>query len=85
VRVGLFIEQIVGRHRDQIVAVVCHGGVFDCVFDHVFNVGPWRRTEIWTHNTGVTHFEYIAHPGREVWRLHFHNRTEHLRNITITA
>ncbi len=81
VRVGLFLEQIVERHRDQVVMVVCHGGVFDCVFDHVFNVGPWRRTEIWTYNTGVSHFEYVALPNREVWRLEYHNRTEHLHGI----
>jgi probable phosphoglycerate mutase len=78
VRVGLFIEELVERHRGQTVLVVCHGGVSDCVFDHVFNVGPWRRCEMWTNNTGVTHFEYVEHTGREVWRLHFYNRYDHL-------
>jgi probable phosphoglycerate mutase len=33
---------------------------------------------VWTHNTGVTHFEYVEHPGREVWRLHSHDRIDHL-------
>lgn len=78
VRVGLFIEELVERHRGEHVLVVCHGGVIDCAFDHVFNVGPWRRCEMWTNNTGVTHFEYVEHPGREVWRLHYYNRIEHL-------
>ena len=84
VRVGLFLEEIVERHRDQTVLVVCHGGVFDCAFDHVFNVGPWRRTEIWTNNTGLSHFEYVAFPNRETWRLHYHNRTEHLHNVALS-
>lgn len=78
VRVGLFMEELVDRHRGENVLVVCHGGVIDCAFDHIFNVGPWRRCEMWTNNTGVTHFEYVEHPGREVWRLHYYNRADHL-------
>ncbi len=81
-RVGLFVEELVENQRDQVIVAVCHGGVIDAVFDHVFNVGPWRRCEIWTRNTGVTHFEYVEHPGRETWRLHYNNRTCHLLDIT---
>jgi probable phosphoglycerate mutase len=81
-RVGLFVEELVENRRDQVIVAVCHGGVIDAVFDHVFNVGPWRRCEIWTRNTGVTHFEYVEHPGRETWRLHYNNRTSHLLDIT---
>jgi 2,3-bisphosphoglycerate-dependent phosphoglycerate mutase len=77
-RIGLFVETILERHHNQRVLVVCHGGVVEAVFDHIFNIGPWRRCEIWDHNTAITHFEYVEHPGREVWRLHYHNRTEHL-------
>lgn len=80
VRVGLFIEEIVERHPGQNVLVVCHGGVIDCTFDHIFNVGPWRRCEMWTNNTGVTHIEHVGHANREVWRLHYYNRVEHLHN-----
>jgi probable phosphoglycerate mutase len=77
-RVGLFVENLVERHPDQTVVAVCHGGVVEIVFDHVFNIGPWRRCEVWNKNTGISHFEYVAHPRRETWRLHFHNRVEHL-------
>ena len=77
-RVGVFIEEIVAAHRSQRVLVVCHGGVIEFAFDHIFNIGPWRRCEVWTHNTGVTHFEYVEHPGREVWRLRSHDRIDHL-------
>ncbi|HRW04806.1 MAG: histidine phosphatase family protein [Caldilineaceae bacterium] len=77
-RVGLFVEEMIDKHSNQHVVAVCHGGVIDAVFDHVFNVGPWRRCEIWTHNTGITYFEHVDHPGREVWRLHAHDRTDHL-------
>ena len=82
-RVGLFIEEAVAKHRDQIVLVICHGGVVECAFDHIFNIGPWRRCEIWDHNTAITHFEYVEHPSRETWRLHYHNRTPHLRGMAI--
>jgi len=80
-RVGLFIEDMIDQHRDKVVIAVCHGGVVDAVFDHVFNVGPWRRCEIWTQNTGLTYFQYMEHAGREVWRLHGHDRTDHLTNL----
>ncbi len=78
IRVGMFIEEMVQQYPAQTVLAICHGGVIEMVYDHVFNIGPWRRCEIWTHNTGVTHFEYVAHPTRETWRLHSHSRTEHL-------
>jgi probable phosphoglycerate mutase len=81
VRVGLLIEEIAERHRDQVVALVCHGGVIEAAFDHIFNIGPWRRCEIWNHNTGLSYFEYVEHPRRETWRLHFHNRIDHLREL----
>ena len=81
-RVGLFIEELVLKHRGKTVVVVCHGGVVEFAFDHIFNIGPWRRCEVWCYNTGVTHFEYVEHPGREVWRLHRHNRVDHLTALT---
>jgi probable phosphoglycerate mutase len=77
-RVGILIEQLIEEHPDQTVAIVAHGGVVEAVFDHVFNIGPWRRCEVWDHNTAVTHFEFVEIAGRETWRLHYHNRTEHL-------
>ncbi|MGH2541190.1 MAG: histidine phosphatase family protein [Ardenticatenaceae bacterium] len=80
-RIGSFIEDMVERHPGGIVIVVCHGGVVEGAFDHIFNVGPWRRAEVWMHNTAVSHFEYVAHPGRESWRLHFHNRVDHLLEL----
>ncbi|MCI0396350.1 MAG: histidine phosphatase family protein [Chloroflexi bacterium] len=78
-RVGLLIEELVERHRDGVVLAICHGGVIEAAFDHIFNVGPWRRCEIWNHNTGVTYFEYVAHPRRETWRLHYNNYICHLQ------
>jgi 2,3-bisphosphoglycerate-dependent phosphoglycerate mutase len=77
-RVGSFIEGLVATHRGQTVLVVCHGGVIEAAFQHIFNVGPWQRCEIWSSNTAVTHFQLVEHPDRETWRLHSHNRTDHL-------
>jgi probable phosphoglycerate mutase len=80
-RLGMFIEDIKERHLDQTVIAVCHGGVIELTFDHVFNIGPWRHCEVWTHNTGVTHFEYVHHPRRESWRIRSHSRIEHLAEL----
>lgn len=77
-RVGLFIEELVEKHHRQVVLVICHGGVIEFAFDHIFNIGPWRRCEVWTHNTGITHYAFVEHPGREVWRLISHDRIDHL-------
>jgi broad specificity phosphatase PhoE len=80
-RVGSFIEDMAERHRGKVVVAICHGGVVEAAFDHIFNIGPWRRCEVWMHNTAVTHFEYVEHPRRETWRLHFHNRVDHLLRV----
>jgi broad specificity phosphatase PhoE len=79
IRVASFIEDLLAKHPDKTIIAVCHGGVMDAVFDYCFAVGPWRRCEVMTFNTGITHFEYVAVPGRETWRLHEHNSIEHLR------
>lgn len=78
VRIGRFIEELLEKHREQTVVAVCHGGVIELTYDHVFNIGPFRRCEVWSQNTGIAHFEYVEHPNREVWRLYSHSRTEHL-------
>ncbi len=83
VRLGQFIEDLLEKHRDQTIVAVCHGGVIELTFDHVFNIGPWRRCEVLTQNTAITHFHYIEHPSREMWRLLTHNRVEHLISINI--
>ena len=81
-RAGSFLAEALTRHRDQIIVAVCHGGIIDATFDNIFNIGPWRQCEIWSRNTSLTYFEYVAHPGRERWRLHYQNRIEHLQNVT---
>lgn len=78
IRVGRFVERLVQEHTDTIVVVVCHGGVIEAVFDHVFNIGPWRFCDVRTRNTAVTLFESINLPDRAAWRLHFHDRVDHL-------
>ncbi len=80
-RVGMFLHEIMEKHIDQTVMVVCHGFVIDQFYDTVYNVGPYRNCEMWTSNTGLSHLELINHPGRERWRLHCHNRIEHLVGV----
>lgn len=89
-RVGAFIEDMLDRHTGQVVVAVAHGGVLDALFDHVFNVGPWRSCQVWTHNAAVTHVEALdyapndaalADGGPEYWRLHRHNCMAHLEGL----
>jgi probable phosphoglycerate mutase len=77
-RVGLFLMSILARHREQSVAVICHGGVINAAFDDILNIGPYRRCDVWSQNTALTCFEY--HPTREEepWVLHYMGRAEHL-------
>ena len=80
IRVATFIEDVLTQRPDQTVIAVCHGGVTDAIFDYCFGIGPWRRCEVQITNTGITHFEQCTMQDRpEIWRLHQHNLTEHLR------
>jgi probable phosphoglycerate mutase len=78
-RVGMFLEALIQRESERRVIAVCHGGVIEATFDHVFNVGAYRRCETLNHNTSMTHLEYTGRVEREPWRLHYHNRIDHLR------
>ncbi len=80
-RVALFIEDILPRHANQRVLAFCHGGVIDAAFDYCFGVSPWRRCEVFTYNTGITHFQYVVRPDVSFWALHSHNLIEHLRDL----
>ena len=87
-RVGWFVDDVLVKHANRYgdetsdpettAVVVCHGGVIDAMFDNVFNVGPHRHVEVWTHNTGIVHWEYRPDPRREPWRLHAHGMAHHL-------
>lgn len=79
IRLGNFVEELIRKHKDETVIAVAHGGVIDIFFDLAFNVGPWRHCEILTKNTGVAHFQFVAHPLRERWRLRYQNKIEHFR------
>lgn len=85
IRVGAFLEELVEKHREETVVVVCHGGVIELTYDHVFNIGPWRRCEVLTKNTGITRFQLVEHPNRELWRLLSHSHVEHLAQLTVSG
>jgi probable phosphoglycerate mutase len=82
IRIAQFLDDVLAhygpREADTTVVVVCHGGVIDAAFDYVFDVGTHRHVEIWTHNTGVVHLEYLPDSRREKWRLHAHGLVHHL-------
>lgn len=80
-RVGAFVEDLLPYHQQQHVLLVTHSRVIELIFDHLFNIGPWRRCEIAVQHSALTHFEQITVPGREHWRLHYHNRIDHLAQL----
>ncbi len=88
-RIGAFIEKLVQERSDNqagyTVGVVCHGGVIEGVFEHIFQKGPISPLVIHTNNTGITLLEYAPTP-RNVpdWWLRYHNRTRHLPEEHIT-
>jgi probable phosphoglycerate mutase len=80
-RIGVFLNEMIERYPEGRVAAVCHGGVVNAVFDHVFNVGPYRRCEVWVRNTAYCHFQYRFIEREEPWLLHECGCTEHLAGI----
>lgn len=84
IRIGHFLEELIVNHQKETILVVAHGGVIEMFFDLIFNIGPWRRCEVWTKNTGVTRFEHVAHPLRETWRLHYQSKVEHYQLMDST-
>lgn len=94
-RIGVFIESIIAQFdnynpkspeaiKDQTILIVCHGGVIEAFYEYVFEKGPWSVVSVITRNTGITHLEYRPMPQRPEWRLHYHNRLEHLTPEQIT-
>jgi len=87
-RVGGFIEWVIQqygeKHTGVQIGIVCHGGVVEGVFEHVFQKGPVSPLVVHTHNTGVTLMEYLPSDEMPAWWLHYHNRTTHLEDDQIT-
>lgn len=81
IRIGEFLEEIAQKHESETVVAVCHGGVIEMAFDHMFNIGPWRRAEVYSKNTGVSRFAYLHESNRELWRIYYHSRVDHLVDI----
>jgi broad specificity phosphatase PhoE len=78
VRLATFIDELAMRHLDQSVYIVAHGGVIAGMFDNIFNIGPYRRCAVYSHNTGMTLFEHRYAHHHENWQMVFHNNTAHL-------
>jgi len=87
-RVGDFLEGVLESlpedHLKLRVGVVCHGGVIEGFFEHIFQKGPWSAVVVLSNNTGLTHLEYRPTPGMPSWRLLYQNSTRHLDEEDIT-
>jgi broad specificity phosphatase PhoE len=78
VRVGMFLEDMMKKHKEETVVVVGHGGTVRVVCNIVFNVGPYARCYVNTGHTGVCYLRFMGHSDRETWQLYYLGRTEHL-------
>lgn len=78
IRLAQFVEFLAQKHAQQQVYVIAHGGVIGAMFDNLFNVGPYRRAEIHTYNTGWSMFMYRPEHRYKPWSIYMHNRIDHL-------
>lgn len=78
IRLGRFIDDLIERHYGQQVFMVAHGGIVSTLFDHIYNVGLYRRARTHTDNTGWSRFNYQSDGTREFWEVEHHNRVDHL-------
>ena len=75
-RVIATIEEIVGQHRGERVAVVCHGGVINCYMSHVLGITETPMAFFYPNYTSI---HRVAASGRGHRSLLTLNETSHLR------
>ncbi|MEO0599660.1 MAG: histidine phosphatase family protein [Chloroflexota bacterium] len=78
-RIGVFVDELCEKHVNEDVYVVAHGGVIAAACENILNLGPYRRTDIHSHNSAWTHFSYRPDAKNvEAWSLRGQNRVDHL-------
>ncbi|MDH5606570.1 MAG: histidine phosphatase family protein [Anaerolineae bacterium] len=77
-RVGIFLEEMIEKHKEETILIISHGGLINAFTDLIFNVGFYRRCFLRMDYTAVSHFEYDPDTDREPWRLHYLGQTTHL-------
>lgn len=85
-RVGSALERITQAHVGKTIVIVCHGGVIDGSFVYFMRLPSLcvPPIEFNTHNTSITHWEYLVLDNRARWRLGRYNDTVHLQDIGAT-
>lgn len=78
VRVGMFLEDIIKKHKGETVVVVGHGGTVSAVCDIVFNVGSYQHCMVNIGHTGVCHLSFTGHSDRVTWHVYYLGRVDHL-------
>lgn len=75
------LRRIAREHEDQIIVVVCHGGIVDASFGAFMALSPLAHTVsgFLTRNTSITHWSHRQLGGRPPrWRLECYNDAMHL-------
>jgi broad specificity phosphatase PhoE len=79
-RAGGALTQLVARHRDETVVVVCHAGIVEATFALAFGMGASaKRVDCAPLNTSLTHWRHRFGPaGEPEWTLASFNDASHL-------
>ena len=77
-RLGRFFEDLIAKHKGEVVYVVAHAGVIAATFENLFNSGVYRHCDVFVDHTSWTYFQHMANSKREQWYLRAHNRVDHL-------
>lgn len=87
-RIGGFLESLIEDlpedHLEINMGVVCHGGVIEGFFEHIFEKGPRSTVIVVTNNTGIVHLQYRPNDETPDWVLHYQNVTNHLDESQIS-
>ena len=76
VRVDSFLADMVARHENQMIAVVCHGGSLGGIVGAVLGLPPLRRHPFTFGNASITKLTYE----HDHWRLRSLNDRCHLHS-----
>ncbi len=82
-RVSSFLDEVVNRHREKMIVVVCHGGTLGAMVSAILDLPPIRRQPFHFGNTSVTKVSYEH--GHARWRMRSLNDRCHLRTLTASG
>jgi probable phosphoglycerate mutase len=75
-RVTNCIQHIANQHPDQIILIVAHGGVLDCMYRHATQMGLAEKRKVELLNTSLNRLQFDG----KNFQIHSWGDVSHLRN-----